>query len=135
MRVRQPRTLLTLIAGFAIGVSVTMLQGAPATEPPVPEEVIPWQDARVLAEVLDRVHQDYVDPVDDHKLLQNAIRGMVGGLDPHSAYLDDEQYDEMKITTNGSRMPFATWERRMMGTCCSSLRKTTANMPRKIRLV
>jgi carboxyl-terminal processing protease len=102
MRVRQPGTVFTLIAGFAIGVSVTMLQGAPATEPPVPEEVIPWQDARILAEVLERVHQDYVDPVDDHKLLQNAIRGMVGGLDPHSAYLDDEQYDEMKITTNGN---------------------------------
>ncbi|MGH8314008.1 MAG: S41 family peptidase [Steroidobacterales bacterium] len=102
MRVSQPRTLLTLFAGFVIGVSVTMLQGAPATEPPVPDDVIPWQDARVLAEVLDRVHEDYVDPVDDHKLLQNAIRGMVGGLDPHSAYLDDEQYDEMKITTNGN---------------------------------
>ena len=103
MRVSQPRTLLTLFAGFVIGVSVTMLQGAPATEPPVQqEEVIPWQDARILAEVLDRVHEDYVDPVDDHKLLQNAIRGMVGGLDPHSAYLDDEQYDEMKITTNGN---------------------------------
>jgi len=80
-----------------------MLQGAPAAKPQAAsDDTLPWQDAQVLAEVLERVHEDYVDPVDDHQLMQNAIRGMVAGLDPHSAYLDDEQYDEMKITTTGS---------------------------------
>ena len=103
MPARQSRTFLVLIAGFALGVSVTMLEGAPAAKPqPASQETLPWQDAQALAEVLERVHEDYVDSVDDHVLMQNAIRGLVAGLDPHSAYLDDEQYDEMKITTTGN---------------------------------
>ena len=62
---------------------------------------LPWQDAHILAEVLDRVEQDYVNPVDDHQLLQAAIRGMVSSLDPYSAYLDGDEYDEIKISSSG----------------------------------
>ena len=62
---------------------------------------LPWQDARTLAEVLERVKHDYVNPVDDHQLLQAAIRGMVSSLDPYSAYLDGEEYDEVKISSSG----------------------------------
>jgi carboxyl-terminal processing protease len=102
MSVRMSRTTLgTLIAGVAIGISVTLSQGAPAAKQGA-DGLLPWQDAHVLAEVLERVQQDYVDPVDDHQLMQNAIRGMVAGLDPHSAYLDDSQYEEIRITTTGN---------------------------------
>jgi carboxyl-terminal processing protease len=62
---------------------------------------LPWQDARTLADVLERVKHDYVNPVDDHQLLQAAIRGMVSSLDPYSAYLDGEDYDEVKIMSTG----------------------------------
>src|SRR5208282_6686373 len=62
---------------------------------------LPWQDARLLAEVLERVEREYVNPVDDHQLLQAAIRGMVSSLDPYSAYLDGEEYDEVKISSSG----------------------------------
>jgi carboxyl-terminal processing protease len=62
---------------------------------------LPWQDARTLADVLERVKHEYVNPVDDHQLLQAAIRGMVSSLDPYSAYLDGEDYDEIKITSTG----------------------------------
>jgi carboxyl-terminal processing protease len=62
---------------------------------------LPWQDARTLADVLERVKHDYVNPVDDHQLLQAAIRGMVSSLDPYSAYLDGEDYDEIKIMSTG----------------------------------
>ena len=55
----------------------------------------------MLAEVLDRVEHDYVNPVDDHQLLQAAIRGMVASLDPYSAYLDGDEYDEIKISSSG----------------------------------
>ena len=55
----------------------------------------------MLAEVLDRVEHEYVDPVDDHQLLQAAIRGMVASLDPYSAYLDGDEYDEIKISSSG----------------------------------
>jgi carboxyl-terminal processing protease len=62
---------------------------------------LPWQDARTLADVLERVKHDYVNPVGDHQLLQAAIRGMVSSLDPYSAYLDGEDYDEIKIMSTG----------------------------------
>jgi carboxyl-terminal processing protease len=62
---------------------------------------LPWQDARTLADVLERVKHEYVNPVDDHQLLQAAIRGMVSSLDPYSAYLDGEDYDEIKIMSTG----------------------------------
>jgi carboxyl-terminal processing protease len=55
----------------------------------------------MLAEVLERVKHDYVNPMDDHHLLQAAIRGMVSSLDPYSAYLDGEEYDEIKISSSG----------------------------------
>jgi carboxyl-terminal processing protease len=103
MTVSKSRILLTLIAGFALGIGVTLSQDAPAARQGASaDDVLPWREAQVLAEVLERVRHDYVDPVDDHQLMQNAIRGMVAGLDPHSAYLDDEQYDEMRITTTGN---------------------------------
>ena len=96
------RTILTLITGVVIGVSVSLSHGAPTGKESDSQEAIPWQDARLLAEVLERVREDYVDPVDDHQLMQNAVRGMVGGLDPHSAFLDREQYEELRITTTGN---------------------------------
>jgi carboxyl-terminal processing protease len=98
----KSRTVIALFAGGLIGISVNLSQGASAGKEPEPESALPWRDAHVLAEVFERVRTDYVDPVDDHKLMQDAIRGMVGGLDPHSAYLDDEQYDEMRINTTGN---------------------------------
>ena len=55
----------------------------------------------MLAAVLERVKHDYVNPVDDHQLLQAAIRGMVASLDPYSAYLDGDEYDEVKISSSG----------------------------------
>ncbi len=62
---------------------------------------LPWEDARMLAEVLDRVEHEYVEPVDDHQLLQAAIRGMVSSLDPYSAFLNSDEYDEIKISSSG----------------------------------
>jgi carboxyl-terminal processing protease len=70
-------------------------------QPAPPANDLPWQDARALADVLERVKHDYVNPVDDHQLLQAAIRGMVSSLDPYSAYLDGEDYDEVKILSTG----------------------------------
>jgi carboxyl-terminal processing protease len=98
----KSRTIIALFAGGIIGISVNLSQGASAGKEPEPESALPWRDAHVLAEVFERVRTDYVDPVDDHKLMQDAIRGLVGGLDPHSAYLDDEQYAEMRINTTGN---------------------------------
>lgn len=87
---------LGIAIGFSLGLGHEVLAGKPA-----PDSDLPWADARVLAEVLERVKRDYVNPVDDHQLLQAAVRGMVSSLDPYSAYLDGDDYDEVKISSSG----------------------------------
>jgi carboxyl-terminal processing protease len=97
------RTFVILLAGVAIGVSLSLSRGVLADrDPPATAETLPWENARLLAEVLERVKQDYVDKVDDHDLMESAIRGMVSALDPHSAFLDSDEYDEIRISTTGN---------------------------------
>ena len=92
---------LILALGILIGLSLGLGHEVWAGKPAVLGADLPWQDAQVLAEVLERVKRDYVNPVDDHQLLQAAVRGMVSSLDPYSAYLDGEEYDEVKISSSG----------------------------------
>jgi carboxyl-terminal processing protease len=99
MRNKSVNALL-LAVGIAIGLSLGLAHGVLADKP-APGADLPWQDARMLAAVLERVKHDYVNPVDDHQLLQAAIRGMVASLDPYSAYLDGDEYDEVKISSSG----------------------------------
>src|SRR5213079_12163 len=61
-----------------------------------------WQEASLFAEVYERIKRDYVDDVDDHALMEKALRGMVAALDPHSAYLDSEEFEEIRLSTMGS---------------------------------
>jgi carboxyl-terminal processing protease len=62
---------------------------------------LPLDELRLFAEVFGRIKQDYVEPVDDRRLLHDAIQGMLSGLDPHSAYLDPEEFDELREGTSG----------------------------------
>lgn len=100
MRNKSGNALL-LALGIAIGLSLGLAHGVLAEKPAAPGADLPWQDAHMLAAVLERVKRDYVNPVDDHQLLQAAIRGMVASLDPYSAYLDGDEYDEVKISSSG----------------------------------
>ena len=59
------------------------------------------EDARRLGEIIERVKLEYVDEVDEHALVDNALRGLVSGLDPYSAYLDHDEYDEIRLSTAG----------------------------------
>jgi carboxyl-terminal processing protease len=97
----KSRKILWMATGVALGVAMGLTQGVWAEKLPAPGKEVPWQDAHMFAEVLDRVEHDYVDPVDDHQLLQAAIRGMVASLDPYSSYLDGDEYDEIKISSSG----------------------------------
>ena len=62
---------------------------------------IPFEDLQAFTEVFSRVKSDYVEPVDDKKLIQDAIRGMLNGLDPHSAFLNTTEFSDLKIGTTG----------------------------------
>ena len=62
---------------------------------------IPLEDLRAFSEIFGRIKNNYVEPVDDKELLQNAIRGMLSGLDPHSTYLDLEDFKQLREGTSG----------------------------------
>ncbi len=97
----KTRHVAWMSLSVALSLSLTPIRVVPADKSAAPGSDLPWSDARMLAEVLDRVEHDYVNPVDDHQLLQAAIRGMVSSLDPYSAYLDGDEYDEIKISSSG----------------------------------
>lgn len=65
------------------------------------QPLLPLEDLRTFTEVYARIKQEYVTEVDDKELLKNAIRGMLAGLDPHSSFLDEEQFRELQIGTSG----------------------------------
>jgi carboxyl-terminal processing protease len=106
----RARLILTLLIGLILGASLSMAgrvlaDKAPADPVPLARATpaaLPWEDARLLAEVLQRVRDNYVDPVDDHKLLHAAIRGMVESLDDHSSFLDRDEFEDMKVSTSGA---------------------------------
>ncbi len=62
---------------------------------------LPLEELRTFAEVMDRIKAAYVEPVDDKTLLENAIKGMLSNLDPHSAYLGPEDFQELQESTSG----------------------------------
>jgi carboxyl-terminal processing protease len=97
------RSWLALVFGILIGISAGFAAAVWAGKPELRPSAdgLPWADAQLLAEVLERVKRDYVDPVDDHQLLQAAIHGMVSALDPHSEFLEGADYDEVKISSSG----------------------------------
>jgi carboxyl-terminal processing protease len=98
---QRTRNALYLGLGVALGLSLGLSRGVLADKPPALGAGMPWQDAQLFAEVLERVKVDYVNPVDDHQLLQAAVRGMVSSLDPYSAFLSGEDYDDIKINSSG----------------------------------
>jgi carboxyl-terminal processing protease len=65
------------------------------------KSTIPVDELRTFSEVFARIKNDYVEPVSDKKLIEQAIGGMVSSLDPHSNFLDDQAFKELRTTTTG----------------------------------
>ena len=81
-----------------------LLAGAPIAigEAESPEaEALPLSELRTFTEIFAKIKSDYVEPVDDKELLENAIHGMLEGLDPHSTYLDRDSYKDLQEGTSG----------------------------------
>jgi carboxyl-terminal processing protease len=101
----RSRTLVALVAGVVFGFSAAVASGVLAERPARPaaeQPSLPWEEARLFAEVYERIKREYVDDVQDHALMDKAIRGMVAALDPHSAFLDSEEFEEIRLSTMGS---------------------------------
>jgi carboxyl-terminal processing protease len=96
------RAILVVVIGVVMGISLSVGGGLVGNGKPQSKEQLAWDQARLFAEVLDRVKQDYVEPLDDAVLLESAIRGMVSDLDAHSQYLDAGEYRDIRISTTGS---------------------------------
>jgi len=98
----RTRAILVLVVGTVLGLSLSFSGGILAGRQQVEPDDLSMEQARTLAEIMARVKRDYVEPVDDAKLMDSAIRGMVGDLDPHSQFLDADEYRDIRINTTGS---------------------------------
>ena len=96
------RAVLVVIIGLVLGLSLSIGGGLVGNGKAPSKEEMAWEQARLFAEVLERVKRDYVEPIDDAELMESAIRGMVSDLDPHSQYLDAGEYRDIRISTTGS---------------------------------
>ncbi|MDG4596899.1 MAG: S41 family peptidase [Candidatus Contendobacter sp.] len=92
---------LALALSFLAGISLTAVHTVWAEKEISPENKLPLDELRTFTGVLDAIKEDYVEPVKDRDLLENAIRGMLSNLDPHSAFLDAEAFQDLQIGTSG----------------------------------
>ncbi len=84
-----------LIAGVSVSYGVTAYAFRETRSP------IPVEEIREFTDVFGAIKANYVEPVEDKKLMQEAISGMLAGLDPHSAFIDGESYRDLQISTQG----------------------------------
>lgn len=98
----KTRAILVVVIGTVMGLSLSLGGGVMSHQAPPDPEQLALEQAQMLAEVMARVKRDYVEPIDDAVLLESAIRGMVADLDPHSEYLDADEYRDIRISTTGS---------------------------------
>ena len=81
-----------------------MAASPPAADAPpkqAADKQLPWEDVRLLVDVMQLVKDEYVEPVDDKTLIHGAIRGLLGNLDPHSDFLDKSEFGDMQSLTSG----------------------------------
>lgn len=93
----QQAGLLTV--GVVAGVLLSL--NVPAIADRDPRAGLPVEELRTFAEVFNAIKQGYVEPVEDKKLITNAISGMLSNLDPHSSYLDSDGFKELQVGTQG----------------------------------
>ena len=109
-----------LLAGIVIGFLIALggnvlahrdaipLAATPAAKSPAgsgaaaPASPLSPGESAQLAEVMDRVQREYVDDVKHPELIDDALRGLVNGLDPYSTYLDAEEYADLRVSTAGT---------------------------------
>jgi carboxyl-terminal processing protease len=96
------RDIGLISAGAILGSTLIFGQMVLAEKPPASAKPdIPLNELRTFSEIFGRIKNNYVEPVEDKELLQNAIRGMLSGLDPHSTYLDLEDFKNLREGTSG----------------------------------
>ncbi|NOT17761.1 MAG: S41 family peptidase [Sulfuriferula sp.] len=100
MQVRNKLQKIGLVTtGIAIGVAISL--NLPAIADREATQPLPLDELRAFTEVFGKIKSDYVEPVEDKKLINQAINGMLSGLDPHSAYMDADAFKDLQVGTQG----------------------------------
>jgi carboxyl-terminal processing protease len=98
-----------ILVGAAAGAALALLTISPpvapliarATASPSTDAGTTYRQLELFGKVFDIVRQDYVEKPDSTKLIQSALKGMIGSLDPHSNYMDAEDFEDMQVETTG----------------------------------
>mgnify|MGYP003975827335 FL=1 len=90
--------LIGAVAGVLLSINFSAIADKEPNKTMLP---LPVEELRAFSEVFGRIKMNYVEPVEDSELITEAINGMLTGLDPHSAYLDKDAYNELQIGTQG----------------------------------
>ncbi len=101
MKLFSLRNLLFISLGVVLGVSLTVNHSVQADKQAATSNPLPLDELRTFSEVFGKIKSDYVETTEDSVLLEYAIKGMLSGLDPHSAYLDPEAFKELQVGTTG----------------------------------
>lgn len=96
------QSVAVFAAGALFGVGIATVPGVFAEGPVDEGHHVYWEGARLFAQVMERIKEDYVDPVTDEQLMRTAVRGMVASLDPYSAFLDADEYEEVRDSSAGA---------------------------------
>lgn len=96
---QKVRQISLVSVGLVAGVCVSI--GISAVAQKQPSDPLPLSELREFTEVYGAIKNFYVEPVTDQKLFEGAISGMVSNLDPHSAYLDQDAFKELRVGTQG----------------------------------
>ena len=98
-RVSASRNILLVALGAVLGGSLMLGESVFATRHS--DDILPLEQMRAFTDVFARIKSNYVEEVSDDELLEHAIRGMLNGLDPHSSYLNTEEFNELRVGTTG----------------------------------
>ena len=100
MSIRPLRAFTCLLLAVPLA-AVAAKPPAQRSAAPAAATNLPWEDVRLLADVMQLVKDEYVEPVDDKTLIHGAIRGLLGNLDPHSDFLEKSEFNDMQDLTSG----------------------------------
>jgi carboxyl-terminal processing protease len=94
-----PSKFAHLVIGLAAGIAIATAHSATAARDA--KAPLPLEYLLAFTDVFEQIKQSYVEPVDDKTLLEDAIRGMLAGLDPHSSYLVPDEASDLHASTSG----------------------------------
>ncbi len=98
---KRSSTAFGVALGVILGILLSVSLGVFADRDEGAGVSLPVEDLRRFTDVYMRIKRNYVSEVEDHDLLDNAIKGMLSGLDPHSAYLDAKEFRDLQVGTSG----------------------------------